>query len=72
MASYSISYYKAGDFKYVDSRMYSTARDAIVRALLHINSHPDNISTARVIYQGFNTQKVVRRLSLEVTEPKHQ
>ena len=68
---YSISYYKDAEFKYVDSKMYTTADNAAVRALLHIAHHYDTIDGAAIIYQGKKVTKRVRTLKLWNHEPKH-
>lgn len=68
---YSISYYKNGIFKYVDSKMHTTASSALIRATLHINAHPEDIDGAAIVYQGKKLQKRVRTIRIWNHEPKH-
>jgi len=69
---YSISYYKGNEFKYVDSKMYNTADNAAVRAILHLSHHNEDIDGCAIIYQGKKTNKRVRSIRLWNHEPKHQ
>lgn len=52
MTRFSISYFKGAEFKYVDSRMFETANNASVRAVLHITNHIDDVDGAAIIRQG--------------------
>lgn len=68
---YSITYYHEGQMAYVDGKMYQTADNASVRALLHLAHHSDTIDGAAIIYQGKKVTKRVRTLKLWNHEPKH-
>lgn len=68
---YSISYYKGKEFKYVDSKMYNTADNAAVRAILHLSHHNEDIDGCAIIYQGKKVTKRCRTIVLWNHEPKH-
>lgn len=69
---YSISYYKPDKtFAYVDSRTFQQVNNALIRAALHIQAHPDEIRRADIIYQGKNVRKVVRSVAVLNIEPKY-
>lgn len=68
---YSISYYRADkSFAYVDSHTYSKVNNALIRAALHIQEHPEEIRRADIIYQGKNVQRVVRSIAVLNLNPK--
>lgn len=69
---YSITYYNhESKMAYVDNKMYQTADNASVRAILHLAHHSDTISGAAIIYQGKKVTKRVRTIQLWNHEPKH-
>ena len=73
MGNYSISYFKSesNEFAYVDSRTYTTAQNAIVRAILHLNASHD-LGVAAIIYQGTKVQKRVRTIQFWNNDPNHK
>lgn len=73
MGNYTISYYKKEDreFAYVDSRSYTSAKNAIVRAILHLDSTAE-LGGAAIIYQGKKVQKRVRTIQFWNNDPNHK
>lgn len=55
----------------MDSKMYNTADNAAVRAILHLSHHSEDIDGCAIIYQGKKTTKRVRSIRLWNHEPKH-
>lgn len=74
MGNYSITYFKSdsNEFAYVDARTYTTAQNAIVRAVLHLSNHSDEIQGAAIIYQGKTAAKRVRSLRVWNHAPSHK
>ena len=73
MGNYTISYYKKEnrEFAYVDSRSYPSAQNAIVRAIMHLNSSAD-LGGAAILYQGKKVQKRVRTIQFWNNDPNHK
>lgn len=73
MGNYSITYFKSesSEFAYVDARTYTTAQNAIVRAILHLNASND-LEGAAIIYQGKKVQKRVRTIQFWNHDPNHK
>jgi len=68
---YSITYYKADNsLAYVDNRTFTQVNRALIRAMMHIQAHPEEVRRANIIYQGKRVQKVVRSIALLNPEPK--
>lgn len=68
---YSITYYYNSKMAYVDSKMYTSADNASVRAILHISHHSDSLDGAAIIYQGKKVTKRVRTIRVWNHEPQH-
>jgi hypothetical protein len=73
MGNYTISYYikGLGEFAYVDSKTYPSVQYAIVRAIMHLNSHPE-LTGAAIVYQGKKVQKCVRTILFNNIDPNHK
>lgn len=70
---YTISYFKAdGTFAYADTKFYTSADNAAVRAVLHLSHHSDEIQGAAIIYQGKTAAKRVRSLRVWNHAPSHK
>ena len=70
---YTISYFTAdGTFAYADTKFYTSADNAAVRAVLHLSHHSDEIQGAAIVYQGKTAAKRVRSLRLWNHAPSHK
>lgn len=70
---YTISYFKAdGNMAYVDTKFYTSADNASVRAALHLAHHSDTIAGAAIIYQGKEKARRVRSIQLWNHAPSHK
>ena len=70
---YTISYYKAdGTIAYVDTKFYSSADNASIKAILHLAHNSDTIAGAAIVYQGKEKARRVRSIRLWNHAPSHK
>lgn len=69
---YFISYYKGQNFAYAESKTYTSADNASVRAILHLAHHSEELTAATIVYQGKTQAKRVRSIRLWNHCPGHK